>query len=793
MVGEAPGFHEDEQGIPFIGNAGEEINRILSEVGLNRDDFYVTNSVKCRPPQNKTPGKVQIRACRTYLEQEIKAVKPEYIFTLGATAFQTTTGKAKITENRGQKIWSDEFNCWIVPTYHPAMILRNPKLRPVLKSDAFMLSNLIKGVVAETTGIKVHQIKDWFSLRKLGKKLAETTKETAYDFELQNLDIRNAKVWCLAIAKLTKSGRGVGWLIPIEHPESPFKGNPQRVYKYLRAYFESRSSKVAQNGKFDNKVLRVKGIVPYQKHDTLLQTYLLDENTPNSLEYNSQARYGEGKDKGISFDPPSPLKTMGKYCVRDAVLTLKLNKDQLKDLKEDERVYKLYRHLLMPASRVFETVELNGLWVNQKRLKVATRVVLRKLVKLERRLNRLIPNNWPYQWKRYKRDPSRDYQMPFNWGSTKQISSLLFGKRAEGGLGIRHPRTIPDKIKFTASGALATGEAVLVHLSDRHKVISLLIEYKGWLKKYTGFLKPWAERMDRKTSRLYTTFKLHGTVTGRLSASDKTYRFNPQQIPRDPLLRGIFGAPPGKVFIEADYSQVELRVAAFISGEKTMLRAFRLGQDIHLLTACNITGKRPEDVTADERKKAKAVNFGLLYGMWWPTLKQYAKENYGVDLSDDEAKEYYDKHFQLYRGLKPWHQRQIRIANKMGYVRSPNGRIRHLPDIHSSEKMVRKEAEKQAINSPVQGFASDMALLSAVLLSELLEEKEIRMVLSMHDALMFECDEKKAKKWIPIIKQVMENLPLKKLWGVDMTIPIVVDVKTNRHWKEEGWKGGKIA
>ena len=218
-----------------------------------------------------------------------------------------------------------------------------------------------------------------------------------------------------------------------------------------------------------------------------------------------------------------------------------------------------------------------------------------------------------------------------------------------------------------------------------------------------------------------------------------------------------------------------------------MTRAFQVGEDIHTKTAVGLSGLDPDKMSPEElkefRKKAKPVNFGFLYGMWWRTFKQYAFQNYGVKFTDTEAEEARDKFFRMYYGLLPWHKRQINFANKMGYVRYPDGTIRRLPDIYSTDKMVRKEAEKQAINSPVQGFASNICLLSAIALDKLIDWDECRMVLSVHDALMFEIKEDKVHKWLPIIKKTMEDVErIEEVFGVTLTVPIKVDISVGRYW-----------
>jgi DNA polymerase I-like protein with 3'-5' exonuclease and polymerase domains len=250
-------------------------------------------------------------------------------------------------------------------------------------------------------------------------------------------------------------------------------------------------------------------------------------------------------------------------------------------LEEDPRLENIFFNLKMPASRMLERVEMQGIWLDRDRLEKNAKLIEKETRRREKELNKHIPKNFPHKVKVYKteagfrraiangnygRNPhwskeGKEYhiRIPFNWGSTQQIGSLLYSKRKRGGWGLTPPDIREAKTK---TGNDATGESVLVHLREQHPAVELLIEYKGWRQLRNNFIIPWREKIDSETDRLYPTFKLIGTVTHRLSSENP----NPQQTPRNPLIRGIVGAPPGKVLVEADYSQVELRIAAFESG-----------------------------------------------------------------------------------------------------------------------------------------------------------------------------------------------------------------------------------
>jgi len=246
----------------------------------------------------------------------------------------------------------------------------------------------------------------------------------------------------------------------------------------------------------------------------------------------------------------------------------------------------------------------------------------------------------------------------------------------------------------------------------------------------------------------------------------------------------LFGAAPGFAFVESDFSQVELRVVAHLARERTMLHLYNTGQDIHRATASWVLGIPPERVTGDDRKKAKAVNFGFVYGLGAKKFVITAFEKYELTFSLAEAEEIRKTFFAQFKGLFPWHARMRRIVAEHGRVQSPLGRVRHLPDIYSEDWKVRAEAERQAINSPVQSFASDMNTLAVLETIRQFNEQGVEgyALGTVHDAGMFEIRIGDVARALPIIKSTYENLPLRKRFGVELSVPIVADIKLGKHW-----------
>jgi DNA polymerase-1 len=255
------------------------------------------------------------------------------------------------------------------------------------------------------------------------------------------------------------------------------------------------------------------------------------------------------------------------------------------------------------------------------------------------------------------------------------------------------------------------------------------------------------------------------------------------------FIRSILGAPPGWTFLQADFSQVELRIAAMLAGERRMLRQYAAGEDIHMIRAVRMTGRPADKVTKEERKKAKAVNFGYIYGMGAKKFVTYAFDNYGIEVSLEEAEADREGFFGDYPALRPWHERQRRLANRYQRVQSPIGRVRHLTDVLSLDRGVRGEAERQAINSPVQSFASDLMLIALIRLHRAMNPERCLVVGTVHDSILFQVRDEFVDKYAKAIKAVMEDMDhVRSKYGADVTVPIVADIEVGTHWGEtQAW------
>ncbi len=754
IVGEAPGFREDETGKPFQGKAGELLNTLLQKSGLSRSEIYITNAVKCRPPENKTPTKTEVKACKKYLDKEIARVKPKFVMLLGATAMLAVFNKAGVTKNQGRVIEKEGINYLI--TLHPSYLFRMPQLIPSVEADFIRFKKLVEGTLEDEDILNWTLVTSTDLLADCYRDLA-AAEVISYDLETSSLHPEDPEsmIYCIGLATDDHE-----WVIPLDYPGSPFftPQTQRAVFKGLKTVMRGKRL-VAHNGKFDNKWFRSKfGWAPYQTFDTMLASYLLDENSPNGLKPLSKL-YFHAPDYEVK-QPVNPLEVpMGiltKYCAYDVHYTLRLYHLFREQLSQDPALSRIFKHLLMPTSRAFEEIELGGVYLDTQQYTDALKTSEQQIAAIHDKLMLAA---------------TEEGMETINWNATAQVATFLFDKK---GLPV---------VAFTDGGKPSTSESVLLQLrsQDSSGVVEDLLEYRR-LIKLNQFLNNWSENMGTD-GRIHPNFLLHGTVTGRLSCRNP----NLQQVPRDTFLRSIISAPPGWSLIEADYSQVELRIAAMVSGDVTMQRAYQTGQDLHRLTASTVMSVPMEEVTKDQRKKAKAVNFGFIYGMGSRKFKDYARDSYDVYLTDTEADQFRTRFFDLYNMLPAWHDRQRRIARRQKAVRTPLGRLRRLPEIDSPDRYLAGEAERQAINSPVQSCASDLTLFSLVRITNEFDREDVQVVGTVHDAILIMVRDEVLDEVLPRINEIMIGTDeVEATFKTHINVPLEIEMKVGP------WGTGKV-
>lgn len=746
IISEAPNDREDKL-CATPDRAWKIFNEMLHSAGISKSDCYITHLVKCRPPEGRSPTASEIKTCKPYLDFEIGVVKPDFILTLGATVLKSIIRGSKITEVHGQPQSINGIT--VVPTFHPAIVLRDPAKFEPFRKDIIKFGNILKGILPTTSNIHWEVIRNLDQWNQFISEFTEST-DVSIDIETNGLN-RHAKDATINSIQFGLN-TGKNWSLPMGSRDSPWKINYQR--KFIKTLVKLSSGKTisGQNFKFDNLwIKKLYGVKFHLKFDTMLAHHLLDENSPHGLKelasefcnapsYDIDLKTKQGK---------GDMEQFYKYGCFDVYYTLQLYYIFRKKLLKDISLRRLFYKLTMPSARMFEEIEEDGLFINMEKLNEVEKSLTDRKNKILDRMNSVAKGE-------------------VNWNSPDQVGELFFENL---GLPI---------VEKTPSGKPSTSESVLFRLQDHHEVVKDLIEYRGIEKKLSTYVIGWRKLMVG--DRLFLSTKLHGTVTGRYSS-------RLHQVPRDPEIRSLIDAPPGWAFVCADYSQIELRIAAMFSNDQRMKMIFQTGGDIHSTTASFILGKPIEKLTKEERKMAKAVNFGLLYGMGWPKLVIYARDKYGVDMTDQQAKEFRKRYFETYSALPPWHERQRRCVRALGQVVSPSGRIRHLPGINSDSQGVRAEAERQAINSPVQGFGSgDLKAMAMLEISETFGRDEILVKGEVHDSILMWVRSHLLGTHLPRVKSIMEKPRLLKDFGINLTVPLVADFEVGPWGAGESWE-----
>jgi len=413
---------------------------------------------------------------------------------------------------------------------------------------------------------------------------------------------------------------------------------------------------------------------------------------------------------------------------------------------KSNNLWHVFNDIEMPLLPVLAEMEEEGIYVNQKKLKELTEETKKIVLKIEKDIYKISGVN-------------------FNIRSPKQLGDVLF---KDLGISVK-------KIKKTSGGSYSTNYDNLIKIKDEHAVIPLVLEYREIFKVLSTYLEPTLEFL-RIDERLHTTYVQTGSATGRLSSENPNLQNIPQGTKLSKKFRETFEASKGKVFLAFDYSQMELRILASVANDKKMIEAFREGRDIHTETASHIFKVEPDKVDREMRRMAKVLNFGIVYGMGSMAYAQSA------GISRAEAKKHIEDYFIEFKAIKKWHEYVKHEAKTLGYVETLNGRRRLLPEITSNSQFVVAQAERIAINMPIQGLAADILKMAMIETANVLKKKklwreEVSMLLTIHDELLFEVKEEKKEKVIDLIKNVMEKV-------FTMQVPLKVEVKEGKNWGE---------
>ena len=573
----------------------------------------------------------------------------------------------------------------------------------------------------------------------------------AIDTETDSLDPMQASIVGISLAVRPAEAA----YIPLGHR---YAGAPDQlpaaeVLERLRPWLEdAHAAKVGQNIKYDAHVFANAGItVRGYVHDTMLQSYVLEAHRPHSLESMAERHLGRSGlsyedvcGKGANQIPFSQVEVgrAAEYSGEDSEMTLQLHEFLWPRIEAEPGLREVYCRIEMPMSEVLQRVERNGVLIDSAVLQAQGRELGERMMALERQAHELAGQ-------------------PFNIGSPKQICEVLFNK-----LGM-------PVLKRTASGTPSTDEDVLEKLAEDYPLPARILEHRSLAKLKGTYTDKLPQMVNPATGRVHTNYAQAVAVTGRLSSNEPNLQNIPIRTPEGRRVREAFIAPPGHVVMSADYSQIELRLMAHISGDPNLTRAFTEGMDVHRATAGEVFGVEPAQVSSEQRRYAKTINFGLIYGMSAFGLAA----NLGIERSAATA--YIERYFARYPDVKRYMDETRAAAKAKGYVETVFGRRLWLPEINSPNGPRRSASERAAINAPMQGTAADIIKLAMIAVQKALDAqgRATRMVMQVHDELVFEVPEAE-------LAWAREEVPRIMASVADLRVPLVAEVGVGRNWDE---------
>ncbi|HXH01853.1 MAG TPA: DNA polymerase I [Candidatus Competibacteraceae bacterium] len=576
----------------------------------------------------------------------------------------------------------------------------------------------------------------------------------AFDTETTSLDYMRAEI--VGVSFAVEPGRAAYVPLAHDYPGAPAQLERQAVLEALRPLLEDpERPKLGQHAKYDWHVLRHHGIeLRGIAHDSMLESYVLN-STASRHDMDSLAEYylgmrtiryediaGKGA-KQIGFSQVE-IERATAYAAEDADVTLRLHRTLWPKLQEEPRLARLYQELEIPLIPVLGKMEHVGVRVDARLLKQHSQELAKRMLELERAAFDLVGHD-------------------FNLGSPKQLQQVLFDE-------LRLP-----VLKKTPTGQPSTDEGTLEELALDFPLPKLILEHRSLSKLKSTYTDKLPEQINPRTGRVHTSYHQAVTSTGRLSSSDPNLQNIPVRTAEGRRIRQAFVAPPGHVIVAADYSQIELRIMAHLSGDAGLLRAFAEGVDIHRATAAEVLGLSPAEVSDEQRRAAKAINFGLIYGM---SAFGLARQ---LGIPQGEAKRYVDLYFTRYPGVKAFMEATRAQAAEQGYVETLYGRRLYVPEIRDRNPTRRAAAERTAINAPMQGTAADIIKRAMLAVDRWLTESGLeqhaRMIMQVHDELVFEVAESYAEAVKTGLREHMAG-------AARLAVPLVVDVGVGGNWEE---------
>lgn len=762
IVGEAPGYQESRDGVPFVGKAGKLLDTMLTQAGFKREEIYVTNAIKCRPPDNRDPTAAELKACRSYLRAEIDAVSPRVIIAFGNHALRTLTGASGITKNRGEMLglsshFSDAAisdNRLVFPTIHPAAGTRYPSNRRHTEEDLALLRRLIDDDFTEIPIV-------WDEPARLHLR---ETPVWGVDLETNGRETRDpfCGIYCCAIddgGEVVQVTTNIAMAVGVLSAAQGDFYNMNISRPLIKLVGHNASG-------FDRLHLRRAVGANIRFDDTMLMGFLLHEEWGPAKRLNLEALCAA--DLGVrpwkkrvtwkwQDEANIPQDAMKEYCAIDTRYTRQLFLKYEPQLKE-QGLWNLYDRLYLPASRALSDMEERGLFI------VAANVAAARAY-----------------WEAQAADQlgtlavlAAQEDMPdFNARSPQQVAELLFERMG-------HTPT-----QYTKGGKPSTAVGVIKELREMFSdpTFDALLKYRRSQKMLGTYVTKFEQEPDRE-GMWYPWYSLINTATGRTAGPS-------QQMPRPdigPMIRRCVGAPPGKVLLQADFSQLEMRVAAskYVFDEPNLRGAFERGEDVHTLLASTITGKPIGQITKEERANAKPPNFLFLYGGEEEMYIRTLLEDQDIVKTREQATFERDAFFARWSRLPQGHARVVAELKKEKQVRSCTGALRRLPDVDADDYKIRVEAFRMAVNFVVQNPACHLALIGLVLLGAAgLDTRSFQ-----HDAYLLWVDDNEAavRAAAAQVRHLLERgVPqvLHDEFGLDWDVPLKVDLTVGTAWTDD--------
>lgn len=847
FVGEAPGAHEDKNGVPFVGKSGSMLRNAIDALShVTPEQCGIANTVRCRPPTNNKPSKTIVKSCSPRLIREIQARQPKVVVALGNIPLEFLTGYTGITLMNGKVLdctVPELKGLKVVACIHPAYVLRfDHEMEHFLEAMETMQDVLTGEYEPKAGPGEYYTLTDIEEIEDVLQAFIEGDGPVAVDTETGHLDWFDTTFPQLLCFSFTDE-EGFGYTIPYDHAESPFRKRSKyrkRLRAALREFFESPVPKVLQNGKFDDKHIRSKiGCRINNYEDTMLTHLVIDERRgTHGLKQQSHAFTGMGGyeraleryiDKHPEANPERggsysaiPGKILFEYAGMDADATLRNHNAMIveDELAQNEQLQGIAFDFLPSLSEALGDIEYQGAQIDKKVVAEMDRYYSKIMDETRAQIADLQTVRDYVAWR-----VERGKEAEFNPASTPQLQQLLFGwygekpcdltdggqkritnrwnravvewRKTKRGRKPGFQRFIRDAIEKKEWQHFSTKADVLHELDRRgNELAELILKFRSAETLHGTFVEPLKRRLD-KYGRIHGNFMIYGTSTGRLASNGPNLQNIPNKgggrIKRAYVSR--FGAEG--LIGQVDYSQIELRVAASWFNEPTMIRAYREGADVHTLTAIDISRLTPEEYHAlsdyeqkEWRVRAKRINFGILYG-GGPSALQNALQKEGVFLTTDECVELIERYFEVRPALRAGIERLEQEVCTKGFLESFTGRRRRLPEVFSESYEIVSRALRQSVNFPIQNGASEMTLMALVLIWREMKRRKYRskIILTVHDSIIFDLHVDEAFEVMAMAKDIMERLPElsdQVLPGLDwswLQCPIVADVEVGPSWQ----------